>query len=135
MLFTTGIFDMRNYNVRKIKVRSAYTVKDIVKLLDVTPGTVYRWHDDGLKPIKEGTQPLLFYGHELRRYISARQQGQKVKLRQGEMYCVKCRVGKYADSSKIRIEKTGNRIGKENREQECKRAPCPTCGTTMHQFL
>jgi hypothetical protein len=125
---------MRNHNISIIKSRRAYTPSEVGALLNVSNGTVYRWMKEGLRPIKKNTNPLLLYGSELKRFLSARRKNRRLTLQPDEFYCVKCRVPKRADPSSIQVTKTGKQIGKDNREQVQNTAPCKDCGTTMRRF-
>ena len=89
---------------------------------------------EGLLPIKKNTNPLLIYGSELKRFLSGRRKDRRVQLQPDEFYCIKCREAKRADPSYVQVKKTGKQIGKENRAQVQKTAPCKDCGTTMRRF-
>ncbi len=126
---------MRNYNLRLIKERRTYTPQEIADLLNVERGSVYRWVDKGLKPIRSDTNPLLFYGDQLKAFLGEWRQKHKVKLQSGEFYCLKCHAAQYVDPENIRIEKTGKFVGKDNREQLQQVASCGGCGTVMRKFI
>ena len=125
---------MKNYNTRLIRAGRTYTPSEIAKLYNIGTGTVYRWLKDGLQPIEQHKNPLLIYGHELRRFLLKRQEKHKKKLGPEEFYCVKCRSAQNAKPEAIRLVKTGKKIGKENRDQYQKVAPCKDCGTEMRRF-
>ena len=125
---------MRNHNISLIKTRRAYTPAEIGSLLNIATSTVYRWMKEGLRPIKKNTNPLLIYGSELKRFLSGRRKDRRVQLQPDEFYCIKCREAKRADPSYVQVKKTGKQIGKENRAQVQKTAPCKDCGTTMRRF-
>lgn len=127
--------DMRNHNLRIIKDRRTYTPQEIADLLDVRRGSIYRWVDDGLKPIRSDTNPLLFYGDQLKAFLSKRRQDHRVKLQPGEFYCLRCHEAKRVDLESVRTEKTGKLVGKDNREQLQEVANCGDCGSIMRRFI
>jgi transcriptional regulator with XRE-family HTH domain len=126
---------MRNHNLRILKERRTYTPQDIAKRLGVTRGTVYRWVEEGLKPIRHDTNPLLIFGKDLKAFLGKKRQAHKVVLKPEELYCLKCHEARRIDPAAIRTEKTSKKVGKDNRDQLQKVANCDRCNTIMRTFI
>lgn len=125
----------QKYNLRLITSRHSYTPDEIARLFTLHKKTVFRWIADGLHPLEKNTRPILIMGYELRRFLSKKKQVRKVKLKDDEYYCVKCRRASLAESGTESTVPTGKRIGKNAREQLSQQGKCVRCGTNMHRFL
>lgn len=126
---------MRNYNIRIIRERRTYTPQEIADRLGATRGTIYRWVDDGLKPIRSDTNPLLFYGETVIAFLRERRKGHRMKLKPDELYCLKCHEAWQVDLKEILTEKTGKKVGKDDRDQLQNVARCGRCNTIMRRFI
>jgi transcriptional regulator with XRE-family HTH domain len=126
---------MRNYNLRILKERRTYTPQEIADRLGATRGTVYRWVEEGLKPIRSDTNPLLFYGETVIAFLRERRQDHRVKLEANELYCLKCHEARKVDPKEARTENTGKKVGKDNRDLLQKVARCTRCNTMMRRFI
>lgn len=82
----------KTFNVNTIKLCSYYA-KEISGMLGVTTGTVYAWKKEGLKP-NDDTQPLMFHGSVLRKFLKERQDARTWKCAENEMPCFKCQRGR-----------------------------------------
>lgn len=125
---------MKNHNVRIAKEGRAYTPGEISQLYNISTGTVYRWMKEGMEPIEKNKNPLLIYGHEIKRFLLSQKRRHKTRLKEDEFYCLKCRAAKRGDPKTFRQVKTGKKIGKMNRDQYQKVAACEDCSSTMRRF-
>lgn len=122
------------YNPRLITSRHSYTPEEVAQLFSVNKKTVFRWLQEGLKPLEENTKPLLIMGEALRYFLIEKRKKKKVKLKNDEFFCLKCRKETRAKSGTERLVTTGKKIGKEAREQFFRRAKCEQCGTQVNRL-
>ena len=125
----------RRYNTRLVKARKSYTPEELSKLFGVCKKTCFRWIDEGLRPIEANTRPLIIMGYEVRRFLSKMKKSRKTKLEANEYFCLKCKRATRANEATETIAPTGKLIGKEAREQLCKRGKCEKCGSEVKRFL
>ena len=107
-----------------VKIHRSYTIAEVAALLDVHRNSVRRWIRQGLAVLDE-RKPHLILGQVLTTFLTKRN-SQHVRLKPGELYCVKCRGARrpalaMADYVPITIA-SGNLRGL-----------CPECGTLMHR--
>ena len=126
---------MANYNIRLIKARRSYSITEMASLLGVDRKTCQRWIKEGLKPIEEGTNPLLFMGESLKRFLKEKKKKRKCKLEKDEFFCMKCHKAVRAKIGSEEIVKTGKKIGKNDAEQLKKIGICEVCNTPVNRFL
>ncbi|MEK7183590.1 MAG: helix-turn-helix domain-containing protein [Patescibacteria group bacterium] len=126
---------MRNYNLRILKERRTYTPQEIADRLGATRGTIYRWVEEGLEPIRPDTNPLLFYGETVIAFLRKQRKSHEVKLKPDELYCLRCHEARWVDPKEVRTEKTGKKVGKDNRDQLQNVARCSDCNATMRRFI
>jgi excisionase family DNA binding protein len=111
----------------RVKSHLVYTVAEAAEVVDVHKQTIGRWiRDDGL-PAETDRRPHLIRGADLKRFLQARRDAGRVRLRPGEFYCLPCRRPRRPDGSmadyRARTALTGILIGL-----------CPCCGRTMHRI-
>ena len=126
---------MRNYLLHNIKRRHTYDTTEIAALLDVDRKSIQRWMKLGLKPIMPNKKPLLFDGQALYDFIKMMRADRKVPLGEDEFFCLSCKGAVKAKQGTERLEKTGKRIGKKNREQYSKTGCCEVCGGKISRLL
>lgn len=129
------IENMKRYQLNTIKRRHVYDIREIVGLLSVDRKTMQRWMKEGLKPILPDKKPLLFDGQVLYDFLKNRRAQRKVPLKTGEVYCLGCKMAVQPKKGTERIEKTGKRIGKDNKEQYRKTGLCNVCGKRISLLL
>lgn len=123
------------YNTKLIKARNSYTVAEIANLFDTHKRTCFRWLEEGLKVVRENTNPLLIMGYDLKKFLQARQKARKTKLQANEYYCCKCHRAVKAKIGSEKVIKTGKTLGKQNIEQLNKIGICNQCGSKINRFL
>ena len=123
------------YNLSKIRTKTAYTTKETSTLLAVNKKTILRWIKEGLVLLDPLQRPHLIMGIDLKSFIMAKRKSQRVKLRPDELYCLSCRKAVTAKRGTQKIEKTGKKIGKANRDQEILYAKCKDCSRNIARFF
>ena len=123
------------YNTRLIRSRRSYTIKEIANLFNVSTRTCFRWTKEGLKPIELNTNPLLFIGEDLIKFIKNNQEARRVKLKSDEYYCLKCKKAVKGKVGSEKTIKTHKKIGRENKDQYKKIAKCGLCQAKLNRFL
>lgn len=122
-------------DLRKIRKRWDYSVKEVSDTLSVHVGTVQRWiRHDGLKPL-EGTQhPYFIRGSVLLEFLAERLKQQKCPLKPDESYCVRCKVGRKGRPECEEIIKTGKRLrgGKLHGRMA---GICEVCGSKINRWF
>ena len=123
----------KNYDIRRIRRRSTYTISEISCLLGVHIRTVQSWHKDGMTPIEPSDKPLLFLGSELKRYLLRKKQARKCKLEDDQFFCPRCKAARRSLPQTVRIEITMKRIGRSDRLALI-RGSCESCGCAVTRF-
>ncbi len=124
------------YNIRKIRIRTSYSIVETASLLGITRKTCERWiKNKGLKVIEKNVSPLLIMGSDLKNFLKNEITRKKIILKEKELFCLKCRKAVIAKMGSEKIIKTGKRIGKMNKEQFKKTGVCPFCRTKLNKFL
>ena len=121
----------RKHNLREIIGKRCYSTEEIAELLGVHIQTVRAWKKEGLESIKPNAYPYLFLGSDIRLFLSTAMLKQKVKLAQGEFYCVRCR--KAVKPSDYTIIDRNIIIGK-NKQSVFLRSICPDCKLKLNRF-
>ncbi|MFA5842824.1 MAG: hypothetical protein WC882_04115 [Candidatus Gracilibacteria bacterium] len=123
------------YNLSKIRAKTAYSTKEVSILLEVNRKTVLRWIQEGL-PLLDFHQKLrLIMGYDLKAFIQSQRDAVQVKLQLNEFYCFSCRKAVIARRGSEKVEKTGKKIGKADREQKMLCGICKECGGNIARFL
>lgn len=126
---------MPNYNTHRIKARRSYSITEMALLFGIDRKTCQHWIKGGLRPIEQGTSPLLVMGEELKKFLKERSKKRKCELKDEEFFCMKCHKAAIAEEGSEKIVKTGKKIGKANKEQLKKIGVCAACGTKINRFL
>ena len=123
------------YNLSKIRAKTAYSLKEVCSLLGINRKTVLRWLKEGLVLLDATKKPWLIMGYDLQAFIRAKRKAKQVKLQFDEFYCLTCKKAVKAKRGTQRTEKTGKKIGKNEREQEMLCGKCKECGNNIARFL
>lgn len=123
------------YNIRKIREKSAYSPTEVGTLLGVDRRTVLRWVKEGLPLLDPKEKQRLIMGYDLKTFIEGKREKARVKLRPNEYYCLTCNKPVVAKPHTEKVEKTGKKIGKENRDQEILYAKCKECSGKIARLL
>lgn len=80
----------RNHNHNRIKKNYSYSVAEACETLRVHKNTFLSWiKKEGLKAT-DGKKPFLVHGSDLKEFLQKRQDAQKVKCKDDELFCTKC---------------------------------------------
>lgn len=80
----------RTHNYNRVKKNYPYSINEIVESLGVHKNTIRNWiKDEGLKTIDD-KKPFLIHGSELKEFLQKRQNGQKTKCKDNQLFCTKC---------------------------------------------
>lgn len=79
----------RNYDPSKVQRFLQYTRGELADLFNVIDGTITNWHSRGLQPVDD-QRPQIFSGHEVRRFLTQRQFGDRSEPKDGRLYCINC---------------------------------------------
>lgn len=123
------------YNLSKIRGKRAYSTTEVGNLLSINRRTVHRWIKEGLQLLDPTQKPTLIMGYDLKAFIKTKRQINKVTLQPNQYYCLKCRKAIYAKRGSEKVEKTGKKIGKQNREQEIIYGRCKECSGNVARLL
>ncbi len=80
-------------NPRAIKTARTYTVEEAAIALGVSVGTIRSWVKSGL-PLMRSQRPYLIIGDALRGFLEDRARASKAPLRDDQLYCLTCKVGR-----------------------------------------
>lgn len=115
------------YNLSKIRNRKAYYIREVSSLLGVNRKTIFRWLQEGLLLLDATKKPRLIMGRALKAFIQAKRNAKKVKLQLDEFYCLSCKKAVKAKRGTKSRKNTGNKIGKNDRNQEILSGKCKEC--------
>lgn len=121
----------KKYNLRKLNKHKSYDSSELQEILGVHPQTVKTWKKEGLKPINGGSSPFLYSGDELIAFLLKRTESQKVKLKEDEIYCLKCR--RAVKPIEIEVVRRGVFLGSGN-ESTILKSNCPICKSKIQRF-
>ncbi len=79
----------RKINLNHIKQNYVYSVVDICEDFGKHKNTVMNWKKEGLKTI-DNKKPYFFHGTDLREFLKQKQDSQKSKCQDDELFCTKC---------------------------------------------
>jgi predicted site-specific integrase-resolvase len=127
---------MATYNIRLIKSRRSYSIKEMALLFGIDRKTCSRWiQNDGLRVVEKNVSPLLVMGEDLLRFIRDKRLTKKISLRDDEFYCFKCHKAVKAREDSRTVHKTGRTVGKEGLAQIVATGICEVCGIKVNRFL
>ncbi len=121
------------YNLRLIKQRESYSLKQISELLNVHIRTVQTWKQEGLNIINQD-KPYLVMGYDLKEFLSKRNDKRKIKLQSNEFYCTKCREAVRSTDNQVWFECSGRNIGKQGFKEIVIKGICEFCNTKINRF-
>lgn len=121
------------YNLRLIKYRESYTLKQIAALLNVHFRTVQAWKQEGLKTINQ-EKPYLVMGFELKTFLNQKIISRKTKLQQNEFYCTKCRDAVKPTNNEVWLEVSEKTIGKQGFKEFVIKGLCEFCNSKLNRF-
>ena len=108
---------------------SFYTSTELASILKISRHTVHYWVKNcGLKPLNPTEHCWIFDGEVLKAFLKAKLQRFKVKIKDGEIYCLSCRIGKKINENSIELEYTGKKMGLQEAVQIIIHGLCVTCG-------
>jgi len=126
----------RRYNPRLIHKRRSYATKEIAGLFGMHVHSVQNWiAKDGLLPIEGISNPYLISGQVLYDFITKRQQKQRCKLQEDELYCLKCRAARKGVPDEFCYIKTEVRIGNRGKFKGTKIGKCEVCHGKICRFF
>ncbi|MCP4933202.1 MAG: helix-turn-helix domain-containing protein [bacterium] len=115
----------RNHDVRRIRLRHSYTVKEVARLLEVCEETVRRWVKVGL-PVFDEMKPLLIVGADLKRWLNSRRILAKKPCLSNEFYCLSCRAPRMPTPGTLSIHP-------RNEKTIFLKAKCGVCGARINR--
>jgi hypothetical protein len=119
------------HNLRKITNKRSYSTEELALALGIHMQTVRLWRKQGLQPIESDTSPYLYYGTEVKRFLLFQASKHKVKLSEGEFYCLRCR--KAVKPTSYKTINRGVVLG-NGYESLFLEATCPDCFLTLKRF-
>lgn len=123
----------KTYNIRLIKHRESYTLKQISETLNVHQRTVQEWKREGLKTIST-EKPFLVMGYDLKEFLSKKLQSRKTKLEANQFYCTKCRKAVISKSNEVYFFSLNKTIGNQGFKGLIVKGVCQECGTKLNKF-
>lgn len=121
----------RTHHLRRIKAKKSYSSMELADLLGVHVQTVRTWASNGLEPLSPDVHRPLFLGQTVKSYLSELQNARKVKLQEGEFYCLRCRVAVTPHS--VTTVDRHVLIGRQ-KDSILLTAHCPQCGCLINRF-
>lgn len=120
---------MKKHPFHLIEKHRTYTTTELADRLKVHPRTIQEWCKEGL-PCMNESKPHLFKGEEIKMYLKRKRKQEKVKLKQGEFYCMKCRQAVKAIEGSQTI-KEGKNMGRYT--QYLIKGICEKCGSKINR--
>lgn len=121
----------KRYHLRKLVSKRCYSTEEIAAALNIHVQTVRSWRKKGLQPIDPDSSPFLYLGAEVRSFLSELMNQNKVKLKDNELYCLKCRKG--VQPTSITKKDRGVTIGK-GKKSILLNGECPECKSKLRKF-
>ena len=115
----------KTFNPNIIRSGISYTYHEAAELLQVHEQTVHSWKKEGLNVV-EDKKPYLILGKELKTFIGMRQKKRKIKCKENEFYCLKCRAPRNSIDNIVSIIIY-------NKIQLNIRGVCCICGSLMYR--
>jgi uncharacterized protein YjcR len=123
----------KNLNLRLIKQRESYLLKQISELLNVHMRTVQAWKQEGLPTIND-EKPFLVMGYDLKEFLSKKIKNRKTKLQANQFYCTKCRKAARSTNNEVWIEVSEKTIGKQGFKSFVIKGICEVCNSKLNRF-
>jgi len=123
----------KSYNLRLIKSKRLYTLKEISELYQIHIRTAQEWRKMGLKSLDDKTSPILIYGMDLRNFLKYRQDKRKQSLGTDEFYCTKCKKPRKSIPDYIDFVNTNKRLGNNSMQIRIK-GKCEVCNSILNRF-
>ncbi len=123
-----------NWNrLRRVRTRRSYSGRELARVLDVHPRTIQTWRKIGLMPIEGSSNPLLYLGEEIKRFLSRKRNESRRPLEIHQFYCAKCKKAAETTLESLDWVYTGKRIGRVD-ESVIVKGRCTCCGTSLSRF-
>ncbi len=127
---------MATYNIRLIKSRRSYSIKEMALLFGIDRKTCTRWiANEGLEVIEKNVSPLLVMGEDLMKFIKDKRLAKKITLADDEFYCFRCHKAVKAKTGSSVVIETGRTVGKKGLAQIVATGECEVCGLKLNRFL
>jgi hypothetical protein len=123
----------KNYNIRLIKHRESYSLKQISEMFNVHQRTVQEWKKEGLKTISS-EKPFLVMGYDLKEFLKEKLKTRKTKLDANQFYCTRCRKAVTSKDNSVSVNKLSKTIGKYGFNCIAVRGHCQICGAKLNKF-
>lgn len=104
---------------------------ELADLIGVHVQTIRGWASNGLAPLSPEAHRPLFLGQAVKSYLSQLQNARKVKLQDGEFYCLRCRVAVTPESV---TEVDRNVLIGNHKDSIVLTAHCPQCSCPVNKF-
>lgn len=123
----------KKYRISKISRDKCYSIAEIAENQMRHKRTIQSWIRQGLVVLDKNRRPYLVLGEDLIEFLKVKQVSRKVKLKDDECYCVKCRAARKGIPETLKLEYTGKSIGPKAK-QVLLRGKCEVCGTPIQRF-
>lgn len=98
--------------INKIRKKRTYTVKTASEVMNRSERTILDWiRKRFIKPISLEQRPYFILGAELYEFEKKRRANRKVKLKDGEFYCLSCKKATTSIPEKIKVMFQRKKIG------------------------
>lgn len=123
----------KTYNIRLVKHRESYTLKQISEMLNVHLRTIQEWRKEGLKTIST-EKPFLVMGYDLKEFLIKKLESRKTKLEANQFYCTKCRNSVTSKNNKVYLASLNKTIGNQGFIGLIVKGICQEFGTKLNKF-
>lgn len=123
----------KNLNLRLIKQRESYSLKQISELLNVHIRTVQAWKQEGLPTINQ-EKPYLVMGYDLKEFLSKKFAKRRIKLQSNKFFCTKCREAVRSTENQVWLQTSGKSIGKQGFKELVIKGICEFCNSKLNRF-
>lgn len=120
-------------NLRLIKERESYFLKQIAELLGVHGRTILTWKQEGL-PVINQEKPYMVMGYDLKEFLRKKYAKRRIKLQSNEFYCTKCREAVRSTDNQVWLETSGKFIGKQGFKDVVIKGICEFCNLRINRF-
>jgi hypothetical protein len=119
----------RRHDLRKIKGKRCYSVKQLAALLNVHRNTIRGWlRDDGLAvALIDQTHPFMMHGVATKKWLKERQDKRRWTCAKNEMSCFSCKGPR-------QIKPDSFRILPSNTQKIIAQGDCMKCGRRLNRF-